>query len=115
MHRAHQATGSSYIYRITGIICGRKVLQIAFFAVVRKKTFVIQVISLYRDSGRGGGWDIRKCFRDDSRYLVFVAWARVVCLICAPRGCAYWEGHECPCYKCYVALSPTFPLWFSVS
>ena len=32
-------------YRITGIIRRRKVLQIAFFAVVCEKTFAIQVIS----------------------------------------------------------------------
>ena len=30
-------------------------------------------------------------------------------------GCTYQEDHECSCYKCYVTLSPTFPLWFSVS
>ena len=32
-------------YRITGIIRGRKVSQITFFAVVREKTFAIQAIS----------------------------------------------------------------------
>ena len=34
-----------YTYRITGIICGRKVSRIVFFVVVRKKTFAIQAIS----------------------------------------------------------------------
>ena len=33
------------VYRITGIIRGRKVLRIAFLAVVREKTFAIQAIS----------------------------------------------------------------------
>ena len=57
------------IYRITGIIRGRKVLQIAFFAVVREKTFAIQVISLYKNSGQD-----RKCkktFVDASRFAKF--------------------------------------------
>ena len=30
-------------------------------------------------------------------------------------GCTNQVDHECPCYKYYVTLSPTFPLWFSVS
>ena len=33
------------MYRITGIIRGRKLSQITFFAIVREKTFVIQAIS----------------------------------------------------------------------
>ena len=33
------------IYRITGIIRGRKLSRITFFAIVRKKTFAIQAIS----------------------------------------------------------------------
>ena len=33
------------VYRITGIIRGRKILQITFFAIVREKTFAIQAIS----------------------------------------------------------------------
>ena len=32
-------------YRIMGIICGRKVSRIPFFAVVREKTSAIQAIS----------------------------------------------------------------------
>ena len=32
-------------YHISGIIRGRKVLQITFFAIVREKTFAIQAIS----------------------------------------------------------------------
>ena len=35
----------STVYRITGIIRGRKVSRITFFAVVHEKTFAIQVIS----------------------------------------------------------------------
>ena len=31
-------------HRITGIICGRKVLRISFFAIVHEKTFAIQAI-----------------------------------------------------------------------
>ena len=51
------------------IIHGRKVSRIAFFAVVRKKTFAIQVISLYKNSGRD-----RKCkktFANASRFAKF--------------------------------------------
>ena len=33
------------IYRILGIICGRKVSRITFFAIVHEKTFMIQAIS----------------------------------------------------------------------
>ena len=57
------------IYRITGIIRGRKVSRIAFFAVVCKKTFAIQVISLYKNSGQD-----RKCkktFANASRFAKF--------------------------------------------
>ena len=56
-------------YRITGIIRGRKVSRIAFFAIVREKTFAIQVISLYKNSGRD-----RKCkktFANASRFAKF--------------------------------------------
>ena len=53
---ASSVTNDDVKYCITGIIRGRKVLRIAFFAVVREKTFVIQVISLYKNSSRD-----RKC------------------------------------------------------
>ena len=36
---------TSGVYRITGIVRGRKVSRIAFFAVVHEKTFAIQAIS----------------------------------------------------------------------
>ena len=29
--------------------------------------------------------------------------------------CTYQVDHECPCYKYYVTILPTFSLWFSVS
>ena len=61
---------SGMIYRIMGIICGRKVSRIAFFAVVHEKIFAIQVISLYKNSGRD-----RKCkktFANASRFAKFV-------------------------------------------
>ena len=52
------------MYRITGIIRGRKVSRIAFFAVVHEKTFVIQVISLYKNPGRDRVQEnIRECFQ----------------------------------------------------
>ena len=31
------------------------------------------------------------------------------------QGCTYQVDHECPFYKYYVTLLPTFPLWFTVS
>ena len=38
-------SSKSAAYRITGIVRGRKVSRITFFAVVREKTFAIQAIS----------------------------------------------------------------------
>ena len=56
-------------YRITGIIHGRKVSWVTFFAVVREKTFAIQVISLYKNSSRDR--NCKKTFANPSRFAKF--------------------------------------------
>ena len=43
--KSKKVHGVLCIYCITGIIRGRKVLRITFFAIVHEKTFVIQTIS----------------------------------------------------------------------
>ena len=45
MRLQQKLANKTFSYCITGIIRGRKVSRIAFFAVVRKKTFAIQAIS----------------------------------------------------------------------
>ena len=52
------------IYHITGIVHGRKVSRIAFFAVVREKTFAIQAISYIKIPAKIKVQEnIRKCFQ----------------------------------------------------
>ena len=61
-----------FVYRITGIILRRKASQIAFFAVVREKTFAIQVISLYKNSGQD-----RKCKKTFANASQFTKFAKL--------------------------------------
>ena len=57
------ACSSGALYRITGIIRGRKVSRITFFAIVREKTFTIQSISYIKIPAE------IKCARKHSRML----------------------------------------------
>ena len=76
-------------YRITGIVRGRKVSRIAFFAVVREKTFAIQAISYIKipaeiKSARKhsrilpDSWNFSST--DDSRYTVLHIIVMAACI-----------------------------------
>ena len=58
------------LYHIMGIICGRKLLRITFFAVVSEKTFATQANLIYKNSDQDK--KRKKTFANASRFAKFV-------------------------------------------
>ena len=68
-HNTTLPNTKSRLYRISGIIRGRKVSRITFFTIVREKTFVIQAVSYIKTPAEIK--KSKKTFANASRFANF--------------------------------------------